>query len=545
MRRFAVPILIFYLAGMASGATFSPNDIEWAAGVSADLGKGGTLTNGDYMVKAVEFPAPVQGLKNFNGDWVPETEVEPMVYIEIYRKGVLLREFVLTPQTEPYIDPDYEVKVSGKSFMSRTAKEWILQFYNPTAGVSIQTRAKPKLEVTISTDKGAYTSYTDKAMTATVTVKNTGEAFLKNVDVRLDIGELKLRGGSIDQLHQFYYRMDKGTSQSFDVILVVPELLDQKSYKLSAQAKGYEVKDAEYSASAVLDTLTVSPKQNYFTISKAIKDNMYLQNAATVRITIGNGGTYDIRDIYINDSINENFELTANASFNHYIPVLKPGGDWGTTYSIRALSASLTGFSIPVATARFTVNNKQYSISSAATTVVVNGPKIILNKTVDKPTVNISEDVTVTVTIKNEGNIGTKFEARDELPESVSLVSGITSLTNMSEPNTVQGFSYIIRMNKDGEIQLPPVVTNYTGVEYRGMTKARISSGMPVINVTDPSKIPPATIDPAADPGSASQATAPAQTADTPVPASTQVTPGFGIIVAIMVLTVAAIHRRK
>ncbi|VVB95592.1 Uncharacterised protein [uncultured archaeon] len=545
MKRFAVLILIFYLAGLASGATFSPNDIEWAAEVSANLGKGGTLTNGDYMVKAVEFPAPVQGLKDINGNWVPETEVDPMVYIEIYRKGVLLREFVLTPQTEPYIDPDYEVKVSGKSYMSRTAKEWILQFYSPSATVSVQTRAKPKLEVTIATDKGAYTSYSDKAMTATVTVKNTGEAFLKNVDVRLDIGDLKLRGGSIDQLHQFYYRMDKGTSQSFEVILVVPELLDQKSYTLSAQAKGYEVKDAEYNASAVLNTVTVSPKQNYFTISKAIKDNMYLQNAATVRITIGNGGMYDIHDIYVNDSMNENFELTANTSFQHYIAVLKPGGEWGTTYSIKALSASLTGFQIPPSTAQFTVNNKQYSVSSAVTTVVVNGPKIILNKTVDKPAVNISEDVTVTVTIKNEGNIGTKFEARDELPEGVSLVSGITSLTNSSEPNTIQGFSYIIRMNKDGEIQLPAVVANYTGVEYRGITKARISSGMPVINVTDPSKIPPAVIDPAANPGPTSQATEPVQTADTPAPTSTPVTPGFDIIVTVMVLTVAAIHRRK
>jgi len=42
--------------------------------------------------------------------------------------------------------------------------------------------------------------------------------------------------------------MEKGTSQSFEVILLVPDLIDQKSYNLSASSKGYDVKELAYNA---------------------------------------------------------------------------------------------------------------------------------------------------------------------------------------------------------------------------------------------------------------------------------------------------------
>ncbi|HEY9206749.1 MAG TPA: BatD family protein [Candidatus Methanoperedens sp.] len=544
MRSPAYLILFCYLVGTASAASFSPGDIEWGTAVSGTLSKGGTLTNGDYMVKAVQFPSPVQGLKDINGNWVPETPVEPMVYIEVYRKDVLLTEYVLAPTSEPYIDPDYEVKVAGTGFMAKNAKEWILQFYNPSATISIQTRAKPTIEVTVTTDKSAYTSYTDDIIKATVTVKNTGQAFLKNVDVNLNIGDLKLRGGSISQLHQYYPKMEKGASQSFEVILVVPPVSDQRSYTFSADSKGYDVKEIEYKAEKTLQ-ITVSPKPvlTRITLSKAIKDNIYLQNTAIVTISISNGGEYDAYNVLVNDSMNENFELKSTSPFQWNIPVIKPGGDWSATYSVKPLAASLDGFTLPAAIALFTLNNKQYNISSTTPKVVVNGPKVILNKTVNKATVNISEDVTVTVSVNNAGNIGTRVEVKDSLPEGVFLVSGSTSLVNMSEPNTKQGFSYIIRMNNEGKIQLPAAVANYTDVEYRGTMRSVLSSDRPNVTVIDPSKIPPP-VPVTPDPAVAATGGTPVA-AGTPEPSTTQITPGFGIGFAIVVLIIAAIYRRK
>jgi hypothetical protein len=558
MRRYFVILFIFILAvTQASAVIFSPNDIEWASAVSGNLHKGGTLTNEEYMVKAAQFPAGVTGIKTINGDIVPETDVDPMVYLEIYKNGMLIKEFVMTVGSEAYIDPDYEARISTTGFIARNAKEWVLEFYDPWVTVAIQKRALPKLEVTVTTDKSTYNSNNAEIITATVNVKNTGDAFLKNIDATLNIGELKLRGGDASQLHNSYLRLDKGESKSFEVILVVPDLIDQKTYSLSASTKGYDVKELGYNASGSV-SLTVSPKQNYFGITKAVRDRIYLQDYAAVRITVANGGMYDIQNIHVTDNMSDKFLLSSSPTpFAWDIPLLKP--------------ANINGWTIPAASATFTVNNKQYSASSLTTTIVVNGPRILLNKTISKPVVNISEDVTVTVSVNNIGNIGTRTDVKDSLPDDVSLVSGQLSQLNFSEPGKAWGFSYIIRMNKEGEYELPSAIANYTNVEYRGTVRDVKSSERSIIKVIDPSK-PTSTLDPNATgsasltpgenpPSSSGAQGTPSQTsgggswissiasntpgATTSEPTPTPITPGFEISFAVLVLIFVKILKRR
>ena len=569
MRRYFVILFIILLAvNQASAILFSPNDIEWASAVSGTLHKGGTLTNGEYMVKAVQFPGGVQGIKTINGNIVPKTDVDPMVYLEIYKNGLLIQEFVMTVGSEAYIDPDYEAKVSTTGFTARNAKEWVLEFYDPWVTISIQKRALPKLEVTVTTDKSTYTSNNAEIITATVNIKNTGDAFIKNIDATLNIGELKFRSGDASQLHKSYPRLNKGSSESFEIILVVPDLIDQKSYNLSAKANGYDVKELGYNASTLM-SLTVSPKQNYFGISKAVRDRMYLENYAYVSITIANGGMYDIKNIHVTDNMSDKFVLTSSPiPFAWDIPLLKPGQEWSTGYSIKPTEANINGWTIPVSSATFTVNNKPYSASSSTIKVVVNGPRLVLNKTVSKPIVNISEDVTVTVSVNNIGNIGTKTDVKDYLPDDVSLVSGQLSELNYSEPAKPWGFSYIIRMNKEGVYELPSAIANYTNVEYRGFVRDVKSSERPIITVVDPNKPTPAPTEQvsqaqAGNPGSASQGD-PASTQEkgafqqlfgdpsttsasgpTPEPTPTPITPGFDIAFAVMVLIFTAAFRRR
>jgi uncharacterized repeat protein (TIGR01451 family) len=334
--------------------------------------------------------------------------------------------------------------------------------------------------------------------------------------------------------------------------LLVPGLIDQKSYTLSASAKGFDINDIEYKASGST-SLTVSPKQNYFTISKAVsKDRMYLPETVVVRLTVANGGMYDINNIHVADSMNEKFELKSNTSFQWDISVLKPGEEWGTSYSIKPLETNIDGFTIPAASAKFTVNNKPYSASSQTPKVIVNGPKLILNKTVNKAVVNITEDVTVTVSIKNVGNIATRVEVKDSLPEGSSLVSGPTSLAStFLELNTPQLFNYTISMNQEGEIKLPAAVANYTGVEYKGITRSALGSERPVVTVIDPSRIPPAAVETKVvetQTPTPTQITSQETTAaptNTPEPTPTLIAPGFEIVFSIIVLIFAAVCRRR
>ncbi len=546
----AALIIIFLFTGMASA--YSPGDIEWASAVTSTLHKGESLSNGDYTVKVVQLASPVPGDKGINGNIVPENPVEPSALLDIYKNGVFMQEIVMTRQT--YTDPDYEVTISATDFPASYAREWVYEYYNPWVTIAISLRGKPKLEVTVTTDKTTYTSSRDLIITANVAVKNSGDARARNVDVNLDTGDLQVRGEDKKQLHQYYNRLEKGESQNFNVILVVPALIDQRPYSLKADAKGTDVKDIWNNATRTI-SITVSPLQNFFTISKSVRDRMYLQNTAVVTIDIGNNGIYDIHEIHINDNLSENFELKSNTSFHWDIPVLKPGEEWSTTYSIKPLETNLDGFTIPAATAQFIVNNKPYSVSSNTPKIVVNGPKLIINKTVDKQTVNLSEYVIVAVRVNNRGNIGTRFEVKDSLPDGVSLTAGSTSLANWSDPNTVLGFNYTIRMNKEGKNELPSAVSNYTNVEYRGTTRAVLSSEKPVITVIDKSKITPVPT------GTASQGniTAPVKQeettqeettstplpTDSPEPTPTPITPGFGIVFATVVLIVLAANKRR
>ncbi len=542
-------VIALWLMSIPLAAAFVPSDIEWSPAVTGTLYKDGTLSNGDYKVKAVQFPGAVQGRQDVYGNWLPEDNVDPMVYLEIYKKDVLIKEIIMTPGSDPYIDPDYEVKVYTTGFMAGSAKEWIYQFYNPWATIAIELRAKPTLAVTVTTDKSAYTSSDDRVMTATVTVKNTGGAVIKNVDVNLNIGDLNLEDGRTELLHNNYLSMEKGASQSYSVVISVPKLVSQKSYILNAEAKGYDVKDIEYRSSGNL-SLTVSPKPMdppRVTISKSIKNNIYLKDTVYVKITVGNGGTYDVYNIHVNDSMNKNFELKTNDSLQWDPPLLKPGQEWSTSYPIKPLSASPTGFTIPAATVQFMYTNITSSISSQTTNVIVNGPQIVLKKTVNKAKVNITEDVTVTVSISNSGNIGTSAEVKDTLPAGASLVSGPTSLASTYlEYNKPLGFSYTIRMDTDGNISLPAATATYTDVQWRGAGRAIISSETPVITVIDPSKVPPPLPTVATPVGTAVQQTTQApQTENAPEITPTPITPGFDITITISVLVIAAVFRRR
>jgi uncharacterized repeat protein (TIGR01451 family) len=548
MRFYILLIFIFLWSSVLPASSFSQSEIEWAPAVTGTLYKGNSLSNGEYTVKAVEFASPVKGFKNFKGEIVPETPVEPSVLLEIYKNGVFIREIVMTLQSEAYKDPDYEVMVSVAAFTAKSAREWVYEYYKPWAKISISLRGKPKLEYTVNFDKTTYTSNTDQTITAKVTIKNSGKGFAQFVDVIIDTAGLNLRGGDLKELHKYYVRMNKGTSQSFDIIMLVPKLIDQKSYNFSINSKYYDLKDIEYN-SIFSKSITVSPQQNYFVISKAVRDRMYLKNTATVMITVSNGGIYNIYNIHINDSVHENFDLKTDPPLEWDIPMLKPGEDWRTTYNIKPMEASLTGFKIPAAIADFTVNNKPYTASSKTTTIVVNGPKMILNKTVSKSVVNISELVTVTVSIKNIGDIGTRFEAKDILPDNVNLAGGSTSLVNWMDPNTVQKFSYNITIENEGEIELPSAVLNYTNVEYRGTTREVKSSDKPVITIVDPAKPRKEDLQKSNSSTNPSSTSSESNSKTTPPKEGsiepTPMTPGFGIGFTIIILLFTAALRRK
>jgi len=530
MKEYIILIIIALSTNVVAG--FNSQDIEWGTNVSGTLYKGNTLTNGEYTINVTDFTSPAQGVQIIESGQkkiVPETKVEPAVHLEIYKNGVFVRDIILTLISSSYTDPDYEIKISATDFLHGNAKEWVMEYYKPWAKISIQKRGIPGFDVTFkfAPEKKDSIFFNGDTFTANVTMKNNGEAIAKNVDVNLDIGPLRLLSDK-SKLHQAYYDIRKGDSKSFDIMFTVPEMLSEQEFNLTLGEKFYDVKDIEYK-NTNYSKITTSPR--LINISKSMKDRIYLKDISIVRIIVTNTGTFDAYNIHINDSLNRKFELKSDSLLEWDIPLLKPGQDWGTTYSVKPLEANIDGFTIPTANVSFLVNNKRYNLSSTENKVIVNGPKIILNKTVNKKTVNMGEFITVNVTIRNAGNIGARIEVKDTLSDNVSLREGVLSIANWSEPGSVQGFSYTILMSKEGKIELPSVVSNYTDVEYKGTVRVAISSDRPTITVIDPKKVTPLLTP-----------------ENTPTPEATIVVPGFeGILMVIGMLLVTLIrheHRR-
>lgn len=480
MRTIIILVIVFSMVDVAMAQSFSSGDIEWADAVTSTLRRGDSLKSGEYTVEAVEFSGPVFGIKDIGGSWVPEREVDPMVILRIYKDDIVVQELGMDTISEAYIDPNYEVKISTTGFPPRNDKIWIYQYYDPWVDVSVQLRGRPNLEVTVETDKSEYNSE-DRDITVKVIVTNKGNAFAKNIDVDLDIGELKLRSGNIGQLHQYYSRMDKSGSENFEITFYVPDVVDIKTYKINATVKGYDIEDDKYNATGST-SITVLPRPIHITIDKFVKDNMFLRETATVWITIVNGGTYNIYDIYVNDSMEQHFELIANTSLQWHISLLKPGEEWKKSYIMKPTDVSTDGFTIPGSVVRYTANNKQYAITTRTLGIIVNGPKIILEKRVDNDKTKMGDNVVVFIRVNNVGNVATKVNIKDSLPGGVTLIKGNLSNSAYIEPNKPREFSYIVKTNTNEEIVLPKATANYTDMERMELIKSGIMSNTVTIN---------------------------------------------------------------
>jgi uncharacterized repeat protein (TIGR01451 family) len=475
-------IFIFIFCLVNTAGAWSVGDIQWADAVSVTVYKDNMVTVGNYSVKAVQFSGPVLGIKDIGGNWVPDENVYPSVIIEVYRDGKLIGNVGMNMQSEPYIDPDYEVKISATSFPDKNAKDWIYQFYNPWVTLDVQVRAVPKLELSVSTDKTEYNSNEDNEIITTVSIANTGQGFAKNVDVNLDIGGLQTRSSDLSQLHQYYSRLEKGESQSFVVKLWVPSLIEQQTYYLNGTAKGEDTKELTY-VDSESTSISVLPKQNQVTIYKSVKDYMYISETETIRLSVVNGGIYDISDIKVRDTMDENFELVNDTVLSWNISKLTPGADWSASYTIRPKRVNVDGFTIPSASLEFTANNKVYDITSAQPVIAVNGPLIKVEKSVDKMNTTLGDYINVVISVNNIGDIATKVDIQDYLADGISLTNGSLYLDSAYlEPSSSATLSYTVRVDTDKEIVLPSAKINFTDIKRIGAVKSVLYSNSLNIN---------------------------------------------------------------
>lgn len=243
-------ITLILCATSITCSAYDPDDIQWAPEKSSKLHTDSTLTLDEYRVDVVELPSPVEGnvpVGRYEGDVEPDEPVTPFVILNLYKDGQLIKSDITlyggTDETNAYTTSDHELKIKATEFPSSTAKEWVYEYYNPWATISMRKRGIPELTVTVTTDKDSYNSRSYSHFKATIKLENTGDAYAKNLKLNIDTGGLTLKTGTLTHTYQ---TLEKGEAFEEEITLGIPVSLDEKDFEITATATGYDLKEIEY-----------------------------------------------------------------------------------------------------------------------------------------------------------------------------------------------------------------------------------------------------------------------------------------------------------
>jgi len=434
------------------------SQLQWTEGVSARLQLREAITYKGYNVQAITFPAPVESQK-YKPE--PEEPVEGFVGLNISKNGVFISNIVLG-LGESYILPDGELKVTAKELPAKNAKEWLFESYAPWAVVELNPRGVPRLTVSIQTDMDKYVSSYATEIAATIKLENTGSADAVDVDMVI-LSELPVKTGN---LKYHYSRLKIGESITETIIFPSPILTEQKIYSISANASGFDVLGMPYTSESTKKITIAAEVPVSLTIRKSTVDKMYLKDYTIVSLSVRNNGRFDL-NVNITDYLPPGFKLLGNYSLN-WTAFIPANGEWDYRYTVRPAEANKVGVVFPAAVAEFMFRNEVYSVRSNQPRIIVYGPKIVLNKVTDVSEVNPGDTVTVTVTAENTESTPTRVSIMDTLPDGVTLISGRTTLEEFLEATRKVSFSYIIRIDSNQSVTLPPAAAEYFELGSKG-----------------------------------------------------------------------------
>ena len=470
-----VTVLIFLTCAALThtASALDPDDVGyWDDAGSATLYKGDTYSCGDFTIEFVDYEGASDASTHYGMGG-------GRVLIRLKQKGVVLNESVLNAtcanvsdtsdtsdmicdeliwedeiKIEIYADPDEDPR-------SEDPVGW----QDPCILIGVWERAKPEISLEISASCEAYTPR-DSEIRVTVDIENDGDAMLKNVDVVIDPGELKLSHGDLTTRFGNLSEDDEETCYAW---LLVPAWINDtegQPFTISVNATGFDEEGVMYNESATTEIL-VLPRWE-LKVVKTVSRYISMDQTVWVRIDLENTG---IRDLYVglNDTVPAGFELWGNETetpcwrFN-----ITPSECLRFSYHLKPQRPGV--FEIPGAVADFMIDGKNLSILSNSPAITVDGAYIIVNKTAYPGTVSLGGEVTVLLSITNTGNRDTIVDLADALPQGAELVSGNMTLHAVLGANETDGLEYVIRFSVPGNVTLDLPEISILSSDYSYMT---------------------------------------------------------------------------
>ncbi len=203
---------------------------------------------------------------------------------------------------------------------------------------------------------------------------------------------------------------------------------------------------------------------NNLTINKTVPDPASVfpsYQFIPVTIAVKNIGKFNFSYIRVIDDIGGDFE--SEPSDLKWSIYLNSGELWQAQYLIKPLKpVPGAEYILPPATLYVEFYNKTYNLSTGSPSFILLSSEIILSKTADR----VASNVTVNLSLKNNGSRAALVKVWDSLPPGMEIVSGELNFSNVLQPGDSYNNSYIFKLNNmSNNISLPPA--RFTFKEYK------------------------------------------------------------------------------
>ncbi len=477
-------------------------DVEWVNCGSAAIAWGKTyeleVDNTHYILRTDDFDSDLSATS---------------VSIE---KGGEVQAKILFLNAQPeyrefQMDAELKVELTGITTDQYQTPSAHLNFYcrgRPALAIDIGASSETFGEITVSPDQYAP----EKEKTITVDVSNSGEAWVENVELRVDIGELEFTGDHDLEFHDHTIFknlgcMEKNSKASINFTVVAPAWDGTTSpyeinYNITALVGGFDIKGGKYDANNSINLSCTDPELRVVKRLNCDELNMsagYITGAkvysvldySVVSLGVYNIGFYTVGNLSsIDPPVPDDFVVVPITEDRNPVCV-SDNSPYSTSYKL--LPARPGSYTIDKVVASTNFYGTNFTWESGSSTITVHGPHIILSKSVKQEN---NGTCRVILNIHNDGDRAAWINLTDTVPADAGYIDGSSeqgieggtlplgewdlgvSSVNDSYLLTVTGvllppgeslvMSYRIHPDRFDELDLP-----YASIEFRARSNYR------------------------------------------------------------------------
>lgn len=383
-------------------------------------------------------------------DFTPEDVSPEMVMVNLYKDGELIATRAMESGDNFSIDD--EVMVRAEEIRRRDYS--LDESTEPRATVVLLLRAIPELQVRVVTDGDTYKAG-DWAKLE-IEVENVGMIEAEEVVVGVtsdpDIFHSKYSESILDPGEAWDEDPDTEEIEPIEERFKVPSVFGPEEVFFRAHARYLDSEGGAHDSWGGTSIDIFGPLK----VNKYTEDSMKFEEKSFVHLSVSNGGNRTL-EVDVTDSAGQNFRAGSPLKWKMTIP---PGGAETASYSVTAKKPG-EGQTLPPAEAVYTIDGREYKVTSTSPVLDVIGPLVEVKKTISSSKVETGGEVTVNLTAENVGNRRTKASVKEMIPSWARFVSGETEFSRLLLPGDTVSLEYTISCPEEGSFEIPPTSVCY------------------------------------------------------------------------------------